>query len=80
MTLNATALRDTACTRCGATIRLGERMRVFRERALSSAEARNAGTLYPRRRWCRTCATGPVEDLPDWADTETGSIYRDPHR
>lgn len=52
---NATAKRDFACTRCGKTIRSGERCLMFRERATSSAEARNAGTLYPWRKWCASC-------------------------
>lgn len=53
--LNATAKRDFDCPRCGARIRTGERLQVFRERATSSAEARNAGTLYPMRKRCAGC-------------------------
>lgn len=55
---NAIAVRDTKCTRCEAPIAKGERCSVFRERATSSAEARNAGTMYPKRRWCMVCARG----------------------
>lgn len=62
--VNATATRDTTCTRCRRAIPQGERCAVFRERALSSAEARNAGTLYPKRRWCVACATATVAVTP----------------
>lgn len=54
--LNATAKRDFPCPRCGRLIRQGERLAMFRERATSSAEARNACTLYPMRKRCAVCA------------------------
>lgn len=57
--VNATATRDTHCTRCRAVIRKGERCAVFRERALSSHEAIHGGA-YPQRRWCVPCADGVV--------------------
>lgn len=63
--INATATRDTTCTRCNAPIAKGARCSVFRERALSNAEARNAGTLYPKRRWCTVCAgNAAVKETP----------------
>lgn len=54
--LNATAVRDTFCTACRRKIPQGERIAMFRERALSSHEACAAGTMYPMRRWCAQCA------------------------
>lgn len=54
--LNATAIRDTTCTRCKAPIAKGARCAMFRERALSSHEAQHSG-LYPMRRWCEGCAS-----------------------
>lgn len=41
--------------RCGAKIAAGAAYYGYRERATSSAEARNAGTLYPKRRLCLPC-------------------------
>ncbi len=55
-TVNGTTTRDTTCRRCGSALPKGTRVAIFRERATSSAEARNAGTLYPRRVWCAACA------------------------
>lgn len=36
-------------------LHVGDRVRMYRERALSGAEARNAGTLYVRRYKCVDC-------------------------
>lgn len=55
--LNATAKQNFDCPACGALIKQGDRLLMFRERATSSAEARNAGTLYPMRKRCVACAT-----------------------
>jgi hypothetical protein len=41
--------------RCGAKIAAGAAYYGFRERATCSAEARNAGTLYPKRILCLPC-------------------------
>ena len=41
--------------RCGAKIDAGATYYGYRERATSSAEARNAGTLYPKRILCLPC-------------------------
>ncbi len=53
--LNATATKDTTCTACGQPIAKDERCAMFRERALTSAEARHGG-MHPLRRWCAACA------------------------
>lgn len=52
--LNATARRDFVGS-CGHAIKKGERLKMFRERALTSWEARHAGTIYPMRRVCAAC-------------------------
>jgi hypothetical protein len=54
--INGTTTRDTSCRSCGAALPKGTRVAIFRERATSSAEARNAGSLYVRRVWCAPCA------------------------
>jgi hypothetical protein len=56
--LNATAQRDFRGT-CGHAIAKGERLLMVRERALTYAHARHAGTMYPWRKLCATCATAP---------------------
>lgn len=53
--LNATAKRDLKCPACSALIRKGERLLMYRERALSSHEACHAGR-YPMRKRCAACA------------------------
>jgi len=44
------------CSRCGKQMQVNDRCAIFRERALSMREASHAGTMYPRRAWCVTCA------------------------
>lgn len=64
--LNATALRDFACPRCGGKISKGERLYMYRERATSFGEARDRGTLYPWRKRCRMCSeAAALEALED---------------
>ena len=41
--------------RCGEKIAAGATYYGFRERATSSAEARNANTMYPKRILCLPC-------------------------
>lgn len=57
--LTHVAKNDRTCYRCGATIHAGEQYRQQRERALSYREAQHAGTMYPVRHVCATCANGP---------------------
>lgn len=54
-TINGTATRATKCAACSTPIVLGERVHMRRERALTSAHACHAGTLYPYRIECRAC-------------------------
>lgn len=53
--LNATAKRDFKCAVCSAAIKKGDRVAMFRERAISSHEACHAG-MYPMRTRCAKCA------------------------
>ncbi len=55
-TLNRTATQDRRCSKCRRTIRKGEKFHAYRERALSYCEASSAGTMYPWRRKCASCA------------------------
>ena len=55
MRINATAKRDFPCPGCGNKIRVGDRIAMYRERALSYREASHAGTLYPMRKRCAAC-------------------------
>ena len=56
---SGTAKEKVQCVNCGKTINKGDSMisHAYRERATSSAEARNAGTMYPWRfrRYCTDC-------------------------
>jgi hypothetical protein len=49
------ARADRKCNLCGSVIPAGSTYRHYRERALSSAEACYAGTLYPVRCGCLPC-------------------------
>lgn len=55
-TLNRVMVKEGHCTSCNKLLPVGTKVCVFRERALSSHEAMHAGTMYPKRRWCATCA------------------------
>lgn len=49
------AKAERKCCRCPAKIKAGETYYGYRERATSSAEARNAGSLYVKRLLCLAC-------------------------
>jgi hypothetical protein len=54
--INARAGVDRTCALCGVEIPRGDLLHRHRERALSHAHAFHAGTLYPWRYFCCSCA------------------------
>lgn len=53
--LTHVAKKPIRCFKCGSTIAVGEKLRIYRERATSSHEAQHEG-FYPKRCVCASCS------------------------